>query len=228
MGIAQIAAGVTIAVCTYGTGTNYAWSLINEGISDLIAAGKSACTGRFDWEQWGIQKAISMLSSIVVAGLKSTFKGFKKAWDSVTNLGTLNTEIGQNNLKAITKQVAMNLGKGVVKELINYGLDEISNELLVNYIKDTIEGTVTEKLEQLISEHPLMQKALESVHNLCRHILRKASTTICKLVVNLLSQFFHRRRHFSSQPKLRSTIHRLGITLNRCNSLLLATSTSAP
>jgi hypothetical protein len=26
------------------------------------------------------------------------------------------------------------------------------------------------------------------------------------------SQFFHRRRHFSSHEKLRSTIHRLGIT----------------
>ena len=33
----------------------------------------------------------------------------------------------------------------------------------------------------------------------------KASTTICRLVLSFLSQFFQRRRHFSSQAKDRST-----------------------
>ncbi len=47
----------------------------------------------------------------------------------------------------------------------------------------------------------------------------------CKLVLSLRSQFFHRRRFFSSQAKLRSTIHRWGITLNVCSSLRLAICT---
>ncbi|NEJ82884.1 hypothetical protein GR268_41085, partial [Rhizobium leguminosarum] len=160
LGIAQIAAGVTIAVCTYGTGANYASALIGEGISDLMAAGNAAWTGRFDWKEWGIQKAISMLSSMTVAGLNSISKGFKKAWEAVQNIGTFNTGIGKNNLEAITKQVAGNIAKSAVKEAINYGLDEITNELLVNYIKETIEHTVAEKLAQLITDHPLMHKAL--------------------------------------------------------------------
>ena len=33
----------------------------------------------------------------------------------------------------------------------------------------------------------------------------KASTTICRLVLSFLSQFFQSRRHFSSQAKDRST-----------------------
>ncbi len=40
----------------------------------------------------------------------------------------------------------------------------------------------------------------------------KASTTICRLVLSFLSQFFQSRRHFSSQAKDRSTTHRFGST----------------
>ena len=45
---------------------------------------------------------------------------------------------------------------------------------------------------------------LEPVYNLFRISTAKARTTICRLVLSFLSQFFQRRRHFSSQPKDRS------------------------
>ena len=59
---------------------------------------------------------------------------------------------------------------------------------------------------------------------------KKAKHMNCKLVLSSRSQFFHNRRFFSNQAKLRSTTQRFGITLNRCNSLRLAicTSTSLP
>ena len=44
----------------------------------------------------------------------------------------------------------------------------------------------------------------------------KASTTICRLVLSFLSQFFQSRRHFSSQAKDRSTTHRFGSTTKVC------------
>ena len=47
----------------------------------------------------------------------------------------------------------------------------------------------------------------------------KASTTICRLVLSFLSQFFQSRRHFSSQAKDRSTTHRFGSTTKVCSSL---------
>ena len=49
----------------------------------------------------------------------------------------------------------------------------------------------------------------------------KASTTICRLVLSFLSQFFQSRRHFSSQAKDRSTTHRFGSTTKVCSSLAL-------
>jgi len=38
--------------------------------------------------------------------------------------------------------------------------------------------------------------------------MRYAKGMNCKLAMSLRSQFFHNRRHFSSQPKLRSTSER--------------------
>ena len=70
--------------------------------------------------------------------------------------------------------------------------------------------------------------ALEPVHNLFRISTVKASTTICRLVLSFLSQFFQSRRHFSSQAKDRSTTHRFGSTTKVCSSLRFTTSTEAP
>ena len=69
---------------------------------------------------------------------------------------------------------------------------------------------------------------LEPVYNLFRISTAKARTTICWLVLSFLSQFFQRRRHFSSQPKDRSTTHRFGSTTKVCSSLRFTTSTEAP
>lgn len=68
---------------------------------------------------------------------------------------------------------------------------------------------------------------LEPVQDLLRRSTKKAKTMNCRLVLSLRSQFFHSLRHFSSQAKDRSTTQRLGMTAKACNSLRLATSTSA-
>jgi hypothetical protein len=67
------------------------------------------------------------------------------------------------------------------------------------------------------------RQTLEPVYDLLSSSLRKAKWIICRLVFSLRSQFFHSRRHFSSQPKDRSTIQRLGSTTNVCSSLRLTT-----
>ena len=60
---------------------------------------------------------------------------------------------------------------------------------------------------------------LERVHSLRCRTPKKAKTTICRLVLNLRSQFFQSRLFFSNQEKLRSTTHRFGNTAKRCNSV---------
>ena len=72
------------------------------------------------------------------------------------------------------------------------------------------------------------QSYLERVHSLRSRTPKKAKATICRLVLNLRSQFFQSRLFFSNQEKLRSTTHRFGNTAKRCNSFRLAISTSAP
>ena len=72
------------------------------------------------------------------------------------------------------------------------------------------------------------QAFLERVHSLRSRLPKKAKATICRLVLNLRSQFFQSRLFFSNQEKLRSTTHRFGNIAKRCNSFRLAISTSAP
>ena len=54
---------------------------------------------------------------------------------------------------------------------------------------------------------------------------KKTKCTNCKLILSRRSQFFHKRRFFSSNAKLRPTIQCLEITADLCNSLCLATCT---
>ena len=72
------------------------------------------------------------------------------------------------------------------------------------------------------------ESILEPVYNLFRISTAKARTTICRLVLSFPSQFFHSRRHFSSQAKDRSTTQRFGSTTKVCASLRFTTSTEAP
>src|SRR2546430_3135557 len=69
---------------------------------------------------------------------------------------------------------------------------------------------------------------LEPVQNLFSNKTRNASTTMERLVVSFLSQFFHNRRHFSSQENDRSTTHHFGSTTKVWSSFLFTTSTVAP
>ena len=71
-----------------------------------------------------------------------------------------------------------------------------------------------------------LRRALERVQSLLSRRPKNAKWTNCRLVLNHLSQFFHNRLFFSNQAKLRSTIQRLGITLNVCSSLRLAICTA--
>ena len=69
---------------------------------------------------------------------------------------------------------------------------------------------------------------LERIHGLRSRTPKKAKATICRLVLNLRSQFFQSRLFFSNQEKLRSTTHRFGNTAKQCNSFRLTISTFAP
>ena len=101
------------------------------------------------------------------------------------------------------------------------GQDDFFNEE-ISAIKESKRFITSQEVELLLTSF------LEPVYNLFRISAAKASTTICRLVLSFLSQFFHSRRHFSSQAKDRSTTHRFGSTTKRCSSLRFTTATAAP
>jgi hypothetical protein len=68
----------------------------------------------------------------------------------------------------------------------------------------------------------LRAKDSERVQSLLSSRARNARWMNCRLVLIQRSQFFHRRRFFSSQAKLRSTIQRFGMTLKVCSSVRFA------
>ncbi|CAN5304461.1 hypothetical protein BH10PSE19_BH10PSE19_10470 [soil metagenome] len=99
--------------------------------------------------------------------------------------------------------------------------------------QDLVDDTLVDDVESIAAKfgYPKIpiycDQRLEPVQSLFNSNTKKAKTTICKLVFIFLSQFFHKRRHFSNQANDLSTTHRFGITANLCNSLRLATSTVA-
>jgi len=76
----------------------------------------------------------------------------------------------------------------------------------------TTDINLHEMISQIIIDQ--MPQALEPVQDIFIRTERKAKTTICAEVSSLRSQFFQSLRHFSNQPKERSTIHRFGNTTN--------------
>ena len=97
------------------------------------------------------------------------------------------------------------------------------------------EGTLNGDVFLYYAEHFLLPHLtpgkgviLEPVQNLFSNRATNASTIMERLVASFLSQFFHNRRHFSSQANDRSTTHRFGSTTKVCNSFLFTASTVAP
>ena len=118
----------------------------------------------------------------------------------------------------------------------NESLRELENQRRSEAIASKIDDDQSREqlLKQLLDDNPDLSRylleggILEPVYNLFRIRTVKASTTICRLVLSFLSQFFQSRRHFSSQAKDRSTTHRFGSTTKVCSSLRFTTSTEAP
>lgn len=69
LGIGQAVLGGALCIFTVGAGSTFGSSFLTEGISDIITAVKDGIITRtFSWAEYGIQKAISYVSSILCMG----------------------------------------------------------------------------------------------------------------------------------------------------------------
>lgn len=92
--------------------------------------------------------------------------------------------------------------------------DALTQNFLTQALGFTTGGSLRRK-PRTVDRRPLEAKTkrpngtfLEPVHDLLSKSARKAKWMNCKLVLSFRSQFFHKRRHFSSQAKERSTTQR--------------------
>ncbi|KAK6290940.1 hypothetical protein J4Q44_G00386590 [Coregonus suidteri] len=86
--------GVLVCALSFGAGTQIGFSLISEGVSDMIEGITGMISGTFNWVQWAISKSISIGMSLLSAG----FSAIKKV--AITAYKVLNEiEEQQRNLE---------------------------------------------------------------------------------------------------------------------------------
>lgn len=77
LGIGQAVLGGALCIFTLGVGSSLGMTFITEGLSDILTAVKDGIINRsFSWVEYGIQKAISYVASIMCMGKLTKFIKF--------------------------------------------------------------------------------------------------------------------------------------------------------
>jgi len=176
LGLAQIIAGAAILILTAGTATQVANMLISEGISDMVYATMAGISGHFSWEEWGIQKAISLAISLATYGV-GKLASLGKTVSNAAKLGQISrtATFARTVGKAVANaglQVGVSLTTDRVIELVKNGLiDNILNTFEANILQD-LQSSLKYNLERLKAEHP------QNFDSALKDILEKARTKI--------------------------------------------------
>ena len=161
IGIAQMASGALISACTGGM-AGISW--ISAGIGDMITAVKSAITGTFNWAAWATQKAISLATSLVcagISGIKNAISEVKTTASMITNVTEQAVkETVQSGVKDAVKEVAVEFAKSAAKECCYKLADMATDKLFMEDVQKKIEKKVTEQLTTLLSSSDLITRAL--------------------------------------------------------------------
>jgi hypothetical protein len=74
IGLAQLVAGVLLTVFTAGTMVEVGNALIFEGVSDMVTGVTSLINNEFSWKKWAIEKAISVVMTLITMGASAYFE----------------------------------------------------------------------------------------------------------------------------------------------------------
>jgi len=122
LGMAQIAAGIALELCTSGLGATLGAILISEGVSDIIYAVHSTIMGNFSWKDYGIHKSISLLTSVVTVMTFGIGAGFSVGLQ--TARGT-----ALQALKYTAQRVGVEVVKAASIKISGLALEKISSHL---------------------------------------------------------------------------------------------------
>eukprot|EP01098_Paradermamoeba_levis_P005079 TRINITY_DN2158_c0_g1_i1.p1 TRINITY_DN2158_c0_g1~~TRINITY_DN2158_c0_g1_i1.p1 ORF type:complete len:224 (-),score=50.17 TRINITY_DN2158_c0_g1_i1:4-675(-) len=129
IGLIQVVAGAALLFLSAGAALQIGNALISEGIADMIYATQAGLTGTFSWKEWGIQKAISMVLSIVTAGIGAYMSRGAQAAKIGVGLTT------RLVVKAVAKKVLSEILKEALMAAISFGTDQLA-ELITKALFD--------------------------------------------------------------------------------------------
>ncbi|GAA31514.2 protein translocase subunit secA, partial [Clonorchis sinensis] len=187
IGLTQILIGASLAVFCLGPGTGIGIGLIAEGVGDLITAVKSGIIDRnIDWKAWGVQKAVSLVVTVVCAGVGAALDAAMSLRSVGAQLLRATAQISKCTASCFStalKAVGAGLAKGVVKELVtniaNYGLAK----LIVPKIRQILDSCIKPWVEKNILKNPIVARLLElDLKNGTNEFCAKVKQTILELL----------------------------------------------
>lgn len=153
IGLGQAIAGVSLAVFSAGAGTGLGFSLLQEGLSDLVTCVKNGIINRdFSWKQWGIQKAVSLAITIACAGFSALKAAARTAKDAAI---TVKNAVTYGAKELWTKSVKEGIkigGKLFAVEAVKRATIELTVPLVNYTLSATILPVVQEIIQNRVNE----------------------------------------------------------------------------
>ena len=142
LALIQLTAGIVL--CFQGYSANIGIGLIAEGINDIYMACRAYKTRKFKWKEYARQKGVSLMISLVSAGLsqnpgKKIVEGVttelteQGITQGLTNIKTVGAAFSTKKLQVASKQI----GKGIAK-----GIEKVTKKV----VKDKLTPVVTQAL----------------------------------------------------------------------------------
>jgi preprotein translocase subunit SecA len=189
LGALQVAAGAALTLCG---AANIGAALIGEGVGDLITGVQSAISGEFNWGDYLQNKAVSLAISVVTMGasaiktavkaagsvkeaLKHGIKQIKQLPQKLVNkvagkgvqkasATAASKELAKDGWKAVGKKVLAEVAEQAATELINYGVNLLTGEMLKQF-ESKIKNEVKSKLNSEVNKDRLSKVLVDETNS---------------------------------------------------------------
>ena len=179
LGCIQVVVGAVL--CATGLFASFGLGLITEGVSDLIYGIEAMATGEFSWNEWSIQKAISITVSLVTAGVGAVALKAGKAVSSVIKPIIKKVTTGLSNAWKATKDAFLDLFERIASRSIKQTVGRAGSK--------SITDIYTKAGEIMIGTYTATKTAMTNAKNkLYSGGLKKNLDPIAKKICNIASK----------------------------------------
>ena len=187
IGFVQLIVGAVLILGTGGFMGSVGYAMMSEGVSDMITVVKDGIINRnFDWASWGIQKAVSLVVSVICAGLSSlknaVMASFKTAQTAAKAVVETAKQVVHSAWKLVARSSAIALAKGVAKEcvtqLVDYGVSKAVMPNIEEAIRKLFEPEITKTLTESDSVRMMFELDAKNGNKRYESLLKKRAMAI--------------------------------------------------